>query len=63
MHIIGVVMGQHPTRFIHNIKSIFHSNRRVLYPYNTFLIQTHQTIFDFYPMPIHGVVVEQHPTL
>ena len=39
-----------------------HHFRRVLYPYNTFYIQMHQTIFDFYHMHIIGVVRVQHPT-
>jgi hypothetical protein len=75
MHSIGVVGGQAlkcsasealnaesyntlPNWFTF-LNLFFIPNRRVLYPYNTFLIQTHQTIFDFYRMHIIGVVVGQ----
>ena len=37
-------MGQHPTKFTTITKRILHSDRRVLYPYNTFYIQIYQTI-------------------
>ncbi len=36
-------------------------NRRVLYPYNTFFIQIHKTIY-FYHIQMIGVVRAQHPT-